>query len=52
MAFHEGNKQAKDKYQKLREALTNRDIKAAQAALKKLTEDLPGAWRPLPPDWS
>ncbi len=52
VAFHEGNKQAKDKYQKLREALTNRDIKAAQAALKKLTEDLPGAWRPLPPDWS
>ncbi|MCL4761453.1 MAG: hypothetical protein KJ018_06645 [Burkholderiales bacterium] len=52
VAFHEGSKQAKDKYGRLREALDRRDLKVARAALKKLTDELPGAWRPLPPDWS
>ncbi|MCZ2439718.1 MAG: RNA-directed DNA polymerase [Burkholderiales bacterium] len=52
VAFHAGSKQAKDKYARLREALNGRDFKAARAALKKLTDELPGAWRPLPPDWS
>ena len=52
MAFHAGSKQAKDKYARLRKALDGRDFKAARAALKKLTDELPGAWRPLPPDWS
>jgi len=52
VAFHAGSKQAKDEYASLRKALDGRDLKAARAALSKLTEDLPGAWRPLPPDWS
>ncbi len=52
VGFHGGNKQAKDKYARLRDALERRDLKAARAELKKLTEELPGAWRPLPPDWS
>lgn len=52
VAFHNGSKQAKDKYRRLREALDRRDLKAACAALDKLTDELPGAWRPLPPDWS
>lgn len=52
VAFHGGSKQAKDKYARLRRALDGRDFKAARAALKKLTDELPGAWRPLPPDWS
>lgn len=52
VAFHKGSKQAKDKYARLRAALDGRDLKAARAALKKLTDELPGAWRPLPPDWS
>jgi hypothetical protein len=36
----------------LLEALDERDLEAARAALKKLTDDPSGAWRPLPPDWS
>lgn len=52
VAFHGGSKQAKDKYACLRGALDRRDIKAARVALKKLMDELPGAWRPLPPDWS
>jgi hypothetical protein len=51
VSFHGGSKQAKDKYARLREALNRRDLKAARAALKKLTDEQPGAWRPLPPDW-
>jgi hypothetical protein len=50
-AFHDGDKQAKDKYQKLRGALDRRDIAGARRALQQLFEELPGAWRPLPPDW-
>jgi len=52
VAFHQGSNQAKDKYGRLRKALDRRDLKAVRAALKKLTDELPGAWRPLPPDWS
>lgn len=52
VAFHKGSKQSKDKYRRLREALDRRDLKAARAELSKLTDELPGAWRPLPPDWS
>ncbi len=52
VAFHSGNKQARDRYARLRDALGRRDVKAARAALKSLTDELPGAWRPLPPDWS
>lgn len=51
IAFQDGDKQAKDKYERLREALDRRDIAGARAVLEILTEDLPGAWRPLPPDW-
>lgn len=51
VAFREGSKQAKDKYERLRKSLDQRDLKAARAALMKLTEELPAAWRPLPPDW-
>lgn len=51
VAFHRGSKQAKDRYARLRDALDRRDTKAARAALRKLTAALPGAWRPLPPDW-
>lgn len=52
VAFHQGSEQAKDKYGRLQKALDRRDLKAARAALKNLTDELPGAWRPLPPDWS
>lgn len=52
VAFHRGSNQAKDKYGRLRKALDRRDLKAARAVLKQLTDELPGAWRPLPPDWS
>lgn len=51
IAFHGGDNQAKDKYKRLRAALDRRDITGARAALDRLMEDLPGAWRPLPPDW-
>ena len=51
VAFHAGSKQAKDRYARLRTALERGDQKAARAALKKLTEDLTGKWKPLPPDW-
>jgi hypothetical protein len=51
VAFHGGSKQAKDRYARLRAALEQGDQKAARAALEKLTEELPGVWRPLPPDW-
>ena len=51
VAFHEGSKQAKDTYARLREALDRRDIRAARDALKLLIDALPGAWRPLPPEW-
>jgi hypothetical protein len=52
VAFHGGDKQAKDKYARLRAALDRRDLTAACAALKKLTKELHGPWRPLPPDWT
>lgn len=52
VAFHGGDKQTKDKYERLRAALNRRDIAGARAVLETLTEDLPGAWRPLPPDWN
>lgn len=52
VAFHAGDKQVKDKYERLRVALKKRDIAAARAALETLTDDLPGVWRPLPPDWN
>jgi hypothetical protein len=51
VAFHRGEKQAKDKYERLRAALARRDIAGARAALGNITEDQ-GVWRPLPPDWS
>lgn len=51
VAFHRGDKQAEDKYADLRKALDRRSMKKARAALTKLSEELPGAWRPLPPDW-
>lgn len=51
LAFHGGNKQAKDRYLRLRDALKRGNLRAARAALKVLTAELHGAWRPLPPDW-
>ena len=41
VAFHNGSKQAKDKYARLRDALARRDWKAASAELQRLTEELP-----------
>lgn len=52
IAFHGGDKQARDKYRRLRAALDRRDVTGARAELEKLTQDLAGAWRPLPPDWT
>lgn len=52
LAFHGGERQTKDKFGRLRTALERRDVAGARAALEKLTEDLPGVWRPLPPDWN
>lgn len=51
VSFHEGYKQAEDKYANLRKALDRGNLKKARAALNKLLEEVPGAWRPLPPDW-
>jgi hypothetical protein len=51
VAFHEGDKQAKDKYANLRKALERGNLRKARAALNKLSEELPSEWRPLPPDW-
>lgn len=51
VAFRSGDKQAKDRYARLRASLQRGDMKAARAALSELTAELPGAWRPLPPDW-
>lgn len=51
-AFQAGDKQAKDRYQILRTALHKKRYADARRELERLTEDLPGLWRPLPPDWS
>lgn len=51
VAFHAGIKQAKDQYARLSDALKRADLGAARKELQKLNEKLPGAWRPLPPDW-
>ena len=52
VAFQGGDKQAADRFERLRSALARRDFAGARRALEKLTEDAPGVWRPLPPDWS
>lgn len=51
VAFHAGIQQAKDRYARIRDALNRGDVRAAKAEVRKLTNELPGAWRPLPPDW-
>ncbi|WP_447940664.1 hypothetical protein [Pseudoxanthomonas mexicana] len=50
-AFHEGDKQAKDPFKRLRSLLKERQYAQAREELKKIEEKLPGLWRPLPPDW-
>ncbi|WP_313918870.1 RNA-directed DNA polymerase [Tahibacter sp.] len=52
VAFHAGDRQAQDKYARLRAALERGDIKAARVALQHLMDKLQSAWRPLPPDWT
>lgn len=51
-AFQSGEEQAKDIYRQLRAALVNRRYAEARRELARLTKQLPGLWRPLPPDWS
>ncbi len=52
LAFQAGDKQAVDRFARLRSALAKRDFVGARRALEKLSEEAAGAWRPLPPDWS
>jgi hypothetical protein len=49
---HQGKLPSNGKYDQLRDALQNKDLKAARKALNKLIQAQPGPWRPLPPDWS
>lgn len=50
-AFHEGNKQSKDPFRRLRTVLKRKQYAQARKELERLEEKLPGLWRPLPPDW-
>ncbi|MET4617984.1 hypothetical protein ABIA71_003587 [Stenotrophomonas sp. 2619] len=50
-AFHGGDKQATDRFGKLRKALMARKYADAKRELERLTDGLPSVWRPLPPDW-
>lgn len=52
VAFQDGSKQSKDPYQRLRAALNKKKYADVRRELDRLTDELPGLWRPLPPDWS
>jgi len=48
---HAGDAPSKDQYERLRTLLVQKKYVEARRELDRLTKDLPGPWRPLPPDW-
>ena len=50
-AFHGGIQQGGSKYTRLENALARGEYRRATEMVKKLREESPGEWRPLPPDW-
>lgn len=52
-AFHDGEAEGVDKkYGRLQAALNRKDWRAVRTEVERLTSELPGEWRPLPPDWT
>lgn len=51
-AFHAGEVKGINRYGRLQAAVGRKDWRAVRTEVERLTSDLPGEWRPLPPDWT